>query len=260
MWWLFDWIEGSYVTLYVYLICATSSLWSWAVSAPPPLTKCTVMDRSLGHPHSMGQGAFLASTTANVPFFWVQHINNSALNLHRKSHKITSKGSWVIWERVYFGAQNNFLDGFPRLLCIADGINIIFKRRIQWKALDTLNICKNFDGNRARFHEDMEKTVKSALRKPPCRPKFGNCIPVTIWPSPFCIVFRTLCWLPPVILSNQPRKFHATQKDMAYVFVPCLSIYLYSIPTFRPLHPPHCIPHLAFILFCLLSEFQLTFR
>ena len=110
-------------------------------------------------------------------FFWVQHINNSALNLHRKSHKITSKGSWVIWERVYFGAQNNFLDSFPRLLCIADGINLIFKCRIQWKALDTLNICKNSDGNRARFHEDMEKTVKSGLRKPRWRPKFGNCIP-----------------------------------------------------------------------------------
>ena len=135
------------------------------------------MDRSLGHPHSMGQGAFLASTTANVPIFWVEYINISALNLHRKPHKITSKGSWVIWERVYFGAQNNFLDSFPRLLCIADGINLIFKCRIQWKALYTLNICKNFDGNRARFHEDMEKTVKSALRKPLWRPKFGNCIP-----------------------------------------------------------------------------------
>ena len=67
---------------------------------------------------------------------------------------------------MYFGAQNNFLDSFPRLLCIADSINLIFKCRIQWKALDTLNICKNFDGNRARFHEDMEKTVESALRKP----------------------------------------------------------------------------------------------
>ena len=137
----------------------------------------TVMDRSLGHPHSMGQGAFLASTTANIPLFWVKYITNSALNLHRKSHKITSKGSWVIWERVYIGAQNNFLYGFPRLLCIADGINLIFKCRIQWKALDTLNICENFDGNWARFHEDMEKTVKSALRKPSWRPKFGNCIP-----------------------------------------------------------------------------------
>ena len=125
----------------------------------------TVMDRSLGHPHSMGQGAFLASTTANVPIFWVEYINITALNLHRKPHKITSKGSWVIWERVYFGAQNNFLDSFPRLLCIADGINLIFKCRIQWKALDTLNICKNFDGNRARFHEDTEKTVKSAARR-----------------------------------------------------------------------------------------------
>ena len=135
------------------------------------------MDRSLGHPHSMGQGAFLASTTANVPIFWVEYINITALNLHRKPHKITSKGSWVIWERVYFGAQNNFLDSFPRLLCIADGINLIFKCRIQWKALDTLNICKNFDGNRARSHEDMEKTVKSTLRKPRWRPKFGNCIP-----------------------------------------------------------------------------------
>ena len=51
------------------------------------------MDRSLGHPHSMGQGAFLASTTANVPLFWIDNINNSAPNLHRKSHKITSKGS-----------------------------------------------------------------------------------------------------------------------------------------------------------------------
>ena len=137
----------------------------------------TVMDRSLGHPHSMGQGAFLASTTANVPIFWVEYINITALNLHRKPHKITSKGSWVIWERVYFGAQNNFLECFPRLLCIADGINLIFKCRIQWKALDTLNICKKFDGNWARFHEDMEKTVKSALRRPPWRPKFGNCIP-----------------------------------------------------------------------------------
>ena len=105
------------------------------------------MDRSLGHPHSMGQGAFLASTTANVPFFCAEQINNSALNLHRKSHKITRKGSWVIWERVYFGAQNNFLDGFPRLLCIADGINLIFKCRIQWKALDTLIICKNSHGS-----------------------------------------------------------------------------------------------------------------
>ena len=110
-------------------------------------------------------------------FFWVEYINNSALNLHRKSHKITSKGSWVIWERVYFGAQNNFLDSFPRLLCIADGINLIFKCRIQWKALDTLNICKNFDGNWERFHEDMEKTVKSALWKPRWRPKFGDRIP-----------------------------------------------------------------------------------
>ena len=137
----------------------------------------TVMDWSLGHPHSMGQGAFLASTTANVPIFWVEYINNSTLNLHRKPHKITSKGSWVIWESVYFGAQNNFLDSFPRLLCIADSINLIFKCRIQWKAFDTLNICKNFDGNRAGFHEDMEKTVKSALRKPLWRPKFGNCIP-----------------------------------------------------------------------------------
>ena len=135
------------------------------------------MDRSLGHPHSMGQGAFLASTTANVQFFWVEQINNSALNLHRKSHKITRKGSWVIWERVYFGAQNNFLDGFPRLFCIADGINIIFKCRLQWKAPVTLNICKNFDENWARFHEDMVKTVKSALRQPPRRPKSGNCIP-----------------------------------------------------------------------------------
>ena len=135
------------------------------------------MDRSLGHPHSMGQGAFLASTTANVPIFWVDYINNSALNLHRTSRKITSKGSWVIWERVYFGAQNNFLVGFPRLLCITDSINLIFRCRIRWKTLDTLNICKNFDGNRARFNEDMEKTVKSALRKPPWRPKFGNCIP-----------------------------------------------------------------------------------
>ena len=137
----------------------------------------TVMDRSLGHPHSMGQGAFLASTTADVPLFWAEHISNNALNLHRKSHKITSKGSWVIWERVYFGAQNNFLDSFPRLLCIAGGINLIFKCRIQWKALDTLNICKNFGGNRARFHEYMEEIVKSSLRKPPWRPKFGNCIP-----------------------------------------------------------------------------------
>ena len=135
------------------------------------------MDRSLGHPHSMGQGAFLASTTANVPIFWVEYINNSALNLHRKSHKITSKSSWVNWERVYFGAQNNFLDSFPRLLCIADSINLIFKCRIQWKALDTLNICKIFGGNWAKFHEDMEKTVKSALRKPPWRPKFGSWIP-----------------------------------------------------------------------------------
>ena len=117
------------------------------------------MDRSLGHPHSMGQGAFLASTTANVPIFWVEYINNSALNLHRKSHKITSKGSWVIWERVYFGAQNNFLDSFPRLLCIADGINLIFKCRIQWKAPVTSVICKNFDRNWARPHKDMEKTV-----------------------------------------------------------------------------------------------------
>ena len=125
------------------------------------------MDRSLGHPHSMGQGAFIASTTSNAPLFWAVYINNSVLDTRRKSHKITSKGSWVIWERLYFGAQNNFLEGFPRLLCIADGINLIFKCRIQWKALDTLNICKNFDGNRARFHEDMEKTVKSALRKPP---------------------------------------------------------------------------------------------
>ena len=152
------------------------------------------MDRPLGHPHSMGQGAFLTSTTANVPFFWVEHINNSALNLHRKSHKITSKGSWVIGERVYFGAQNNFLDSFPRLLCIADSINIIFKCRIQWKALDTLNICKKFDGNWARFHEDMEKIVKSALRKPRRRPKFGNRIPplqyfysaqLESWPNDF---------------------------------------------------------------------------
>ena len=135
------------------------------------------MDRSLGHPHSMGQGAFLASTTANVSIFWVEYINNSALNLHRKSHKIASKDSWVIEERVYFGAQNNFLDSFPRLLYIADSINLIFKCRIRWKVLDTLNICKNFDGNWARYHEDMEKTVKSALRKPRWQPKFGNCIP-----------------------------------------------------------------------------------
>ena len=135
------------------------------------------MDWSLGHPHSMAQGTFLASTMANVPLFWVEYITNSALNLHRKSHKITSKGSWVIRERVYFGAQTNFLDSSPRLLCIADGINLIFKCRIQWKAPVTLNICKNFDENWARFHEDMEKTVKSALRKPRWRPKFGNCIP-----------------------------------------------------------------------------------
>ena len=27
------------------------------------------------------------------------------------------------------------------------------------------------------IEQDMEKTVKSALRKPPWRPKFGNCIP-----------------------------------------------------------------------------------
>ena len=137
----------------------------------------TVMDRSLGHPHSMGQGAFFASTTANVSLFCVEHTNNSALNLHRKSHKILSKGSWVIRERMYFGAQNNFLDSFPRLLCITECINLIFKCRIQWKTLDTLNICKKFDGNWTRFHEDMEKTVKSALWKPPWRPKFGNCIP-----------------------------------------------------------------------------------
>ena len=135
------------------------------------------MDRSLGHPHSMGQGTFLASTTANVPIFWVEYTDDSALHLHRKSHKITSKGSWVIRERVYFGAQNNFLERFPRLLCIADSMNLIFKWRIQWKAFNTLNICKNFDGNWARFHEDMEKTVKSALRKSPWWPKFGNCIP-----------------------------------------------------------------------------------
>ena len=135
------------------------------------------MDRSLRHPHSMRQGAFLASTTTNGPLFWVVYINNSVLNLHRKSHKITSKNSRVIWERVYFGAQNNFLDSFPRLLCIADSTNLIFKCRIQWKALDTLDICKNFDGNRTRFHEDMEKTVKFALWKPLWWPKFGNCIP-----------------------------------------------------------------------------------
>ena len=135
------------------------------------------MDRSLGHPHSMGQDAFFASTTANVSIFWVEYINNSALSLHWKSQKIASKGSWVIRERVYFGAQNNFLGSFPRLLCIADSINLIFKWRIQWKASNTLNICKNIDENWARFHEDMEKTVKSALRKPSWRPKFGNCIP-----------------------------------------------------------------------------------
>ena len=35
----------------------------------PEMEDVTVMDRSLGHPHSMGQGAFLASTTANVPIF-----------------------------------------------------------------------------------------------------------------------------------------------------------------------------------------------
>ena len=65
----------------------------------------TVMDRSLGHPHSMGQGAFLASTKVNVPLFWVEYISNTILNLHRKSHKITSKGSWLIRERVYFGLK-----------------------------------------------------------------------------------------------------------------------------------------------------------
>ena len=131
----------------------------------------------LGTPPLHGTGRISRFHNSKCSIFWVEQINNSALNLHRKSHKITSKGSWVIRERVYFGAQNNFLDSFPRLLCIADGINLIFKCRIQWKALDTLSICKNFDGNRARFHEDMEKTVKSALRKPPWRPKFGNCIP-----------------------------------------------------------------------------------
>ena len=120
------------------------------------------MDRSLGHPHSMGQGAFLASTTANVPIFWVEYINIVALNLHRKPHKITSKGSWVIWERVYFGAQTNFLDSFPRLLCIADGINLIFKCRIQWKALDTLNICKNL----TEIGQDFTKIWKRQSNQP----------------------------------------------------------------------------------------------
>ena len=125
---------------------------------------------------------------------------------------------------MYFRAQNNFLGSFPRLLCIADVINLIFKCRLQWKALGTLNICKNFDGNWTRFHEDMEKTVKSALQKPPRQPKFGNCKsayhPRNTFPlhslnhdrlaSEFvrCLSYMLVCWK-----SKEIKEFKGSRTD-----------------------------------------------
>ena len=126
------------------------------------------MDRRLGHPYSMRHGALVTSTTINAPLFesytpkTVFPIpTESITKLHAKLLERFEK------ERV-LGLK---VDRFPRLSRIAGGIStviIIFKKRIHRKALDTLDICKNLGGNRARSYEDMDsKTVKLAFRKPP---------------------------------------------------------------------------------------------